>query len=907
MARNLLADDFDEPPVRTRNLLEDEIPEPRTTQEAPRRTFTGRLTDLAKETGAGAIAGALAPEITTGLGLIPSPISPFLLATGQALRGQRAASAVLGGLGGGAGELAAQITEAQGRPTYQQEVARFTAGTLAPEPIRYLGQTGGRLAGRALGALGFPGADRITTIAQVLGQEGVDARSLTQQQREFIQRKIGEIRQGKPSLQAQQEISDMLRRGAGGIVSQAEREAAALESQATDVLSQAQQAAGRIDATLQQRLNNLQSQFEAASQRMTDASQQQAQQLISQSQTRANRIMQEAMDQSPQIQQLAKIDADQIIAQGRQQADQLMRQSQDRIGRMRQIRDQLRQSGQARVQQAAVTVGEPQRLTQIGREVRDSFTKVLDDLKATRKANAETNKQAAFGEAFQKEAAGLNIRNTQASANAIQEINALLINPVSKLPGVPVGQVRNQLQQVKGAIEGVSFDPLTGQTSSVPQSFEALEIVRRSLRDRASGLPAEGYDAIGQQQAGRLADLIERAQVEFSPQFATFLKQYRDDSVPINKFANDLGKAVTGKSEADFNEYAVDAAKLAARVFESEATVAQLLNTAGPEQAERIARSFVASKLRNATSKDVESFINNEKTRDWLFQFPKLEQELRQGAARLATAERTGARRETLAGILGTEMRALPTTTGRAMTRAEEDAARTAQQRLRAGEREAGEVTRRGETAAAREIAAGEKAFGEVTGGTQAQIGASAKAVERQTKALQTEAEKRAAGELKAAEQAAKGLTKEAAAARTKAEETARLITAGEKSGPARVRDLIKSENDTELMETAKIILQDQRGKEVFSDAVSQVVADLAESSVKGAANKWKYMGDSLVKSGLLDEKRNTQIANQLQEILVTPANEIDRLSMIQSLFRNALVVGAGTGAVGVGEAIIGE
>jgi hypothetical protein len=44
-----------------------------------------------------------------------------------------------------------------------------------------------------------------------------------------------------------------------------------------------------------------------------------------------------------------------------------------------------------------------------------------------------------------------------------------------------------------------------------------LEIIRRNLRDRASGLPAEGYDAIGQQMASRLADLVENTQKEFAP------------------------------------------------------------------------------------------------------------------------------------------------------------------------------------------------------------------------------------------------------------------------------------------------------------------------------------------------------------------------------------------------------
>jgi hypothetical protein len=871
---------------------------PTTRQEGTRPSLIEGAKEVAKQGGIGGVAGYFAPEILTGMGAAAAafpptaPAAPFLFGSGQALRGQRAASTAMGIASSLMGETAGQVVERTGGTPTQAELARFAAGTFGPEIPRQFGSATGTLVGRALGALGVPGASKVTTIGQLLEREGVRPGSLSAEQREFIQKKLDQVRGGASSLVAQQEIADMLRAGAGGIYRQAEREAADLEAQAGNILQEATRAAGRIDQNLQQRINNLQSQFEAASEKIRSSAQQQAQQVLSQAQTRANTIMTEAMQQSPQVQQLAKVDADQIIAQGRKQADDILAKSQDRMNRMRDVRDRLRSSGQERVQQAAVRVGEPQRVSQLGRDIRQSFVDVLTRLKDTRSANADVNKQAAFGEAFQKEASGATVNQTKAAANAVQELNVMLKNPVSKLAGVPEGTIRNQIKNVRDLLLGTRRSEVNGQSIEVSlrPSFEQLEMVRRNLRDRAAGLPAEGYDAIGQQEAGRLAELVEKVQVEFSPNFAKFLNQYRIDSAPINKFANDLGKAITGRSDADFNEYAVDPARLASRVFDSEATVAQLINTAGPERAEQIARSFVAERLRNATAKDVQSFVQDSKTQDWLFQFPALQQQLTQAAQRLSTAERTAKRRVSLADVLGTEIRTLPISAGRAMTRAEEDAARAAQARVRAGEREAAQLTRGAETAAARDIGRGEAAFGEITGGAERQIGASAKAVERQTKALESEAERQAKQVTAAAETEATALTKEAKAIRDKANETVALLTKADQTGTSRVRDLILSENERELTETAKIILANPQGKKLFEDAIGQVVADLAVKSPKNAIEKWRYASDALGKVGLVDANTVQRITSDLQDLMVSPISGKERVTLARSLFRNFLI-----------------
>jgi hypothetical protein len=791
------------------------------------------------------------------------------------------------------GETGGQVVEARGGTPMQAEVARFLAGTFGPEIPRQLGKVGGTVVARGLQAMGLPGASRTATIGQMLEREAAQPGSMTAEQRAFIQQKINEIRGGKSSLQAQKEVADMLAGTAQQRVSQAEQQAVALERQADELLTAAQTRAGQIDANTQQRIGALQSQFENAAIGLRQDAETRARQAIEAGRQRANQIMQQVQGQSPQLQSVARIDADQAIAQAQQQADQIAAQAQQRIQRLRGVRERLRTTGQQRVQQAQVQVGEPKKISDIGTDIREGFTSVLDGLRKTRSDNAKTYSQEAFGEAFQKEAAGASFAQTKAAQNAVQELNTMLKNPVTGTVGVPEGTIRNQIQGIRDVLQG--FRRAQGDGGQVIDvalrpSFEQLEIIRRSLRDRASGLPAEGYDAIGQQMAGRLSDLVENTQKEFAPKFASFLERYKADSQPINRFVNNLAKRVTGREEADFAQFKVDPAGLADNVFASKQGVAQLVETVGPEQAENIARSYVANTLQNADGPAIQRFLTDRKTQDWLDTFPRLQQELMAGAQRLGTAERVSGRRGKLAEALGTEMRAIPRTTETATRRVEEKGKLAAERLEREGETRVRELTSAGERQSQQAITAGEQQFRDITGGAEQQLGASAKAVERQQRALREQAERAGKTEVSTAEQAAKGLTKEAEALRKSAQETADLLTRGDQSGAARVRDLVMSEKTNELTETAKVILANPAGKELFADAVSQVVADLASSSPKTAADKWKYIGDRLIDAGLIDQRFNQQLADQLQEILVTPVDAGQKLTLVKSLLKNAIV-----------------
>ena len=250
----------------------------------------------------------------------------------------------------------------------------------------------------------------------------------------------------------------------------------------------------------------------------------------------------------------------------------------------------------------------------IGTKIKDSANKVMERLKGTRSSNAEINKQAAFGEAFKKEAAGQSIKDTKAYSNALQEIDSMIKNPTTGLSNAPVGEIENQLRKVRGILDRTIVDVDGTVISRAPASFEGLEDARRFLRDRAYGMPAEGYDAISQQMAGRLADRIEAIQKEFSPKIEKFLTQYKKDSEPLRVFQSKVGKALTDVQlpGGGTNFASVSSQDIPGRVFKSKENYSALVDAFGGDRklAEAEAKRYFASQLESkGTAKEAENFI----------------------------------------------------------------------------------------------------------------------------------------------------------------------------------------------------------------------------------------------------------------------------------------------------------
>jgi len=255
----------------------------------------------------------------------------------------------------------------------------------------------------------------------------------------------------------------------------------------------------------------------------------------------------------------------------------------------------------------------PETTESIGTRIKSYADKVMTSLKSKRDAAATKNKAEAFNEALAKEKQGLKVENTAAFKNMTKAIDTALKNPETGLSNVPVAEVASQLQKVKTSLTGIQLDRATGEVVTSPVSFEGMELMRRSLRDRSYGLPAEGYDAIGQQQAGKLADAVEKAMEEFSPKIRTFLDQYRKDSEPLRVFHSKIGKALVGEQEAARGYASVASSDIPSRVFKNKDSFESLVDSLGGnrELANAEARKFFTSemeKLSNDPAK-IEKFI----------------------------------------------------------------------------------------------------------------------------------------------------------------------------------------------------------------------------------------------------------------------------------------------------------
>lgn len=877
-------------------------------------TMLERGKEVGKEALTGGVMGAVAPELLT-YGVAPAmmampmtaPFAPAVAATGQALRGSRLASALSGAIGGGVGETAGQAVESKYGPGVSAETARLLGATLGPMPVEYLGTKAGGLVGTLAGKL-VPGMSTAKTIGQLLQEADVKPQNLTADQKRFIEQKLKDIRGGQPNLDAQKEIADMLKRGVSKIAQDAETKALQLERDAQDILQQAQASGAGITRDLEQRISRLQSQFETAADGLRKGADDQAKKIVAESQAKAQRIRANAEQQAPNVRQVAEVDAKAAIDAGRQQADQIMRQAEARINKLRQTRDSLRTRAPQRMETAkreVAAVGEAQTPTQTGASIRDAVTPIFENLKKVRADNAEKLKGEAFNFALQKERAGQKVSDTQAFKSAITAIDNALVNPETKLSNVSVDEVRNQLTKVKRAIDPRDVDPTTGIVTGRPVSFEALENLRRFLRDRAYGLPAEGFDAIGQQQAGRLADAVESIQREFSPGIGKFLEQYRKDSEPLKSFKTKLGEAVVGKEEFDMGRFATDPAALGSKFFKSETGVKDLVTLLGGDvsKAEGIARGYAADRLRDATAKDVQKFLSD--SRDWIGQFPALNQQLTTAAQQMATAERVSGKRTKLADVLRTEMQTLPIKAQTSMTRAEQDAARAAEQRLKAGERDVGKITTTAEREAAAALGAGETAATRAQTEAERQLAQSAKTVERQRGRLETEAEKRIREQTQLAETEAGKLGKAAESVRKEAQDRANIILSGT-TDSQRIKDIILGKDAKVWQETADIILATPGGKDKFGQAVGQVIADEASKSLKGAITNMKYIGDNLVTYGLMDAKGVQRLQTKLEEIFVAPVSLQEKTTLAQRAIRNAIVAYAAPGVARAGQSILG-
>ena len=251
----------------------------------------------------------------------------------------------------------------------------------------------------------------------------------------------------------------------------------------------------------------------------------------------------------------------------------------------------------------------------LGERIRNYTNQVYDQLKARRDTNAKILKQDAFGEAYQKELTGGRITDTKAFQNLTQEIKTTLVNPQTGL-----SSESNQLQQLVNKLQPTK--EVGGVVVGKPISFQELDNIRRMLRDRSYGLPAEGYDAIGQIEAGNMAKAVEKVMKEFAPNtFEKYINQYAKDSQPLKVFQTKVGKALVDEQllGKGVNYAKVPAESIPNKTFANKDNFEALIDALGGNKQLAIAeaKKFFASEMEGIKTLDQASkFIS--KNRDML-------------------------------------------------------------------------------------------------------------------------------------------------------------------------------------------------------------------------------------------------------------------------------------------------
>jgi len=893
--------------------------EPRPEKEKP-----SALQSIGEAAASGFGLGAFAPELmeTAGVGLtsagryipgmpgkVATGIGAGLTAGGEALRGSRVASAVGGGISGATGETAGQVVESKYGPGVGAETARLLGSVVGPEPFYQLGKlpTGVK---SLFGML--PGGKTARTLGDLLQEKGISSNqinNLSQQQQEFVQRKLKDIRgTDQASLQAEKDIVDLFRKQAQTITQTAEQQATTLEQQANAIIQQAQTGGRAAIADANKKVAALRSQWDAAADKLRSQAQVEARTQIEAGAKRAAIIRRNSQNQSSTVRQLAEIDAKQTEDQARQAADKIIQDSAKQIAttqkRLEAQQERLRKFGAATKEQQAQEIGKVgERIlpTELGGQIRPLFDKQLKSLVEAREAAFKPFKDAWLNSIKNLEGSGKTYRDIPGYQETLNKIDTELIDPTTRMTRQTDPKVVEQIKRVKDQINPVrrGVDPNTGEVFEAPvkASAESLETLVRRLKDRAAGLPAEGVEAIDQQLAGRLADYTQKLIDDFSGGAYNAAKNaYKELSRPLNEFRTRLGRYVTDKPEGfDLGDYMEKLSGVGGQVFGNANTARQLLSVAGLEESNRLARGYLADQIGEPTKNKIRSVL--ETNRDWLAlpEFKTLRTELESVAKNIEKTTDYQKRLDILERTLKTKVSQVPGLP-------EKEAARVEQRGLTEAER----IRRDAERAAGRIEAGAEKRIGQVTPSTEAlrqlgeqQVTSGAKAVESRAATMQAEAAAKAKQLETEAGQVAAPLTKEAQKVRQEAQKKVDELLA-DTTASDRVEKIITGSKQSEWQAMGEILRNTPGGQDKFSKAVSQVIAREAERSLKGAINKMQKIGDRAVEFGLMDQKAVDALQKKLSDIFVAPIDQLTKTTMLQRAIKNAFVFEVGRPAQAV-------
>ena len=857
-----------------------------------------RLKKVAETTGMGVPLGlatyAAAPYLAAGASaLFPEVAIPAAVIAGGIRAAGPLASMFTGALSGFGEEAAGQYAQAKQYPKAGEELLRIAGGGITPEFKNLIGYG----IKSAVSYLGGPSKATLNEVKNnVLSDLHIEEKNLSPTQRQQIEKIFNDvIRGGKPSAEPAEKIYSALEQGTKNIVDQHAAKAKSLETQAQDLINLAESAAKSRTAQAQSKVDKMSSQFEAGIKEYENLTKQRAANIEKAAKEKADQIRSYAAKESPAVRQIQELDAQTALENGRKEVQRLTQESQKKIAELRARAGRTAKVTQERTAEAAkelTAIGTPQTRTTIGKYIREASEPIFDYLKKVRASNADITKSEAFNFAKLKEERGVMAKDTKAFPTELAKLDKKIADTSLSDIKAPLQRIRNALDPVK-EVEGV----IVGQ----PVKFESLEQIRRFLRDRSFGLPAEGFDAINQIEAGKLADMVENIMTEFSPGISKFLDMYKKDSEPLRIFKSKLGQATIGKEDFDMARFETDVASLGDKFFKSETSVKDLLQLLGKDfvsvvgadvkKPEEIARTFVASKLQGASPKEVETFLKNENNRDWLGQFPQLKQQLERATEAMTRAEKFGGARakvgEKLRGEAGQVQAALPAAQTKVLSQAEKDAA--AMRDFGITQQQAFE---RGQYDLARQIEeAGLAEAQKVTGAIPGVVEPQAKSVARQQEKIKSEAEKIGEQGITAAEAEAKGLRAEAGKLTADAQKIQQEIM-GKTFSQERAQQILTSGDQQLWSQIGPILNSNPEAKKVFEKAVRQTLADIGPGAPRNTIFVFeKRLVPAMRLTGLMSETQLATLQSQLNQVkmITDPTKQQIAMSRLARMTINSI------------------
>jgi hypothetical protein len=850
--------------------------EVRDTAEKKGPSFRERAADVLGTATGGGVAGFFAPEILTGAGMAASafpltaPAGPPLMMMGQGMRGARLASAGAGLVSGAGEEIAGQVAE-KVAPRYEEPI-RFAAGALTPEFAKTVGKSINYF---------LPVATKGTVkeaISDMARMIGTEEKALTPDQKSYLEKIVNDIRGGKVSDSPAQYSYNLLKQSTDNIVADYSRQAQALDKQAADILSGATQRTATLDKNLADGIAKL-----------DKVAKDSAQSILNTAEAKANAIRERAKFSATNIRDILEIDAKQALRDGQAQAQKILSDAQQRTLKLRQqAGKQVTKTEQelTGAKQKLTGIGTPATETQTGQSLREAILPQYNSLKGVRDTNADRNFGDVFAYAKMLEQQGQTPSKTKAFGEFSKQVQDAMTDPVTGLANVPEGAIKQQLMSIANALKEKTTKEFRGEVIEIANqqlSFRGLETLRRVLRDRASGLPAEGADAISQDTAKKLAEGVESIQKEFSPGITKALEQYKADSAPLNEFKAKLGQAIVGKEDFDMGRFVTDPASVAKQAFSTETAIKDLIKFSGgrTEGIENIARNFVANKLKDADAKQIQSYLKS--NNDWLNErtFPKLFSELSTAAQSLGRAEGFGGARSKLATALRTEAKGVTPAAQTAAQKAEEEALRLSQGYKTAGTKAVTGITEKAEKEAAGVTGDALKQAEDIASSAAKQADVTAKAVEKQKGKITTEAEKQAETLRKQKEP----LTKQG--------EAIRNLIMGDATPARRMQEIILSGSPKLWEQVGPILTKDPQARKMASDAVRQVIADKAARSPAGAIDAWrKDVAPFVESSGLMSKPEVAALTKQIEDLStrldISPQQKLSNVQelVIRTMFR---------------------